>query len=152
MSFGVEQTPDPDRLSVLARTAGILDEIEGLPYGWRTVIGERGITLSGGQKQRMSLARALAVEPTILILDDAFSSVDTRTEENILNHLAGHFAGRTVLLISHRVSTARRADRIAVIDEGRIAESGAHDELVARTGLYAELAEKQALEEQLAAI
>jgi len=152
IGFGLTIVPDNESLYKLSRTAGIAEEIETLPYKLETIIGERGITLSGGQKQRVSLARALAVDPTILILDDAFSSVDTHTEEKILNHLAGSFAGRTVLMVSHRISTARRADRIAVMDNGRIAESGTHDELLARGGLYAALAEKQALREQLAAI
>jgi len=152
ISFGVGAPLDAEQLSDLARTAGVLGEIESLPYGWKTVIGERGITLSGGQKQRVSLARALAVRPRVLVLDDAFASVDTNTEEQILGYLTGHFAGRTVLMVSHRISTARRADRIAVLEGGRVTELGTHDELAAREGFYAELAEKQALEEQLAAI
>lgn len=152
LGFGLADIPEERKLADLANTAGILAEIEDLPYTWQTIIGERGITLSGGQKQRVSLARALAVEPTILILDDAFSSVDTQTEEHILDHLAEHLAGRTVLMVSHRVSTARRADRIAVIDDGKIAEAGTHDELIAAGGLYATLVEKQALQEQLEAI
>lgn len=152
IGFGLPEVPPQEKLVELADTAGILGEIEELPHTWQTIIGERGITLSGGQKQRVSLARALAVEPRILLLDDAFSSVDTQTEEHILDRLAHHFAGRTVILVSHRVSTARRADRIAVMAEGKIAECGTHDELIARGGRYASLVEKQALQEQLEAI
>jgi ATP-binding cassette subfamily B protein len=152
IGFGLEQTPSPRKLTALADTAGILGEIKELPAQWQTIIGERGITLSGGQKQRISLARALAIGPKILLLDDAFSSVDTQTEEHILDHLAEHLRGRTVLMVSHRVSTARRADRIAVIDQGGIAEVGTHEELLARGGLYATLVEKQTLREQLEAI
>jgi ATP-binding cassette subfamily B protein len=152
IGFGLSNVPDTENLYELSLTAGIAEEIETLPYKWGTIIGERGITLSGGQKQRVSLARALAVDPVILVLDDAFSSVDTHTEEEILNHLDGSFAGRTALMVSHRISTARRADRIAVMEDGRIIESGTHDELIDRRGLYAALAEKQVLREQLEAI
>ena len=152
VSFGVGRALDDDRLWELARITGIADEIAALPQGWRTIIGERGITLSGGQKQRIALARALAVDPPILALDDAFASVDTHTEEHILNCLAEHFAGRTVLLVSHRLSTVRRAHRIAVLDDGHIVEEGTHGELLAREGAYARLAEKQALREQLEVI
>jgi ATP-binding cassette subfamily B protein len=132
--------------------AGISGDIEAFPDGYDTVVGERGITLSGGQKQRTAIARALLRDPRILILDDALSSVDTLTEERILTHLAGVMRGRTVILISHRVSTVRQADRIVVLERGQIVEQGTHTELLALGGQYASLAQKQMLEEELEAI
>jgi ATP-binding cassette, subfamily B, multidrug efflux pump len=113
------------------------------------MVGERGITLSGGQKQRAAIARAVIRDPRILILDDALSSVDTQTEERILNGLRGIMQGRTTILISHRTSTVRDADQIVVLVEGAIAECGTHDELLARGGYYADLYQKQLLEEEL---
>ncbi len=135
-----------------AGIAGLASDIEGFPDGYQTVVGERGITLSGGQKQRTAMARAILRNPRILILDDALSSVDTLTEESILNRLAGVMRGRTVILISHRVSTVRQADRIVVLERGRIVEQGTHAELVEAGGYYAGLAQKQMLEEELEAI
>ena len=115
-------------------------------------MGERGLTLSGGQKQRAAIARAILRDPRILILDDALSSVDTLTEESILTHLAGVMRGRTVILISHRVSTVRLANRIVVLAGGQIVEQGTHAELISNGGYYAELSQKQMLEEELEAI
>jgi ATP-binding cassette subfamily B protein len=115
------------------------------------MVGERGITLSGGQKQRTALARAIMIDPRILILDDAFSAVDTYTEEEILSRLRGVMRARTSLLVSHRVSTVRHADLILVLEDGKLVEQGRHDELIARDGWYAELYRKQLLEEELAA-
>jgi len=115
------------------------------------MVGERGITLSGGQKQRTALARALAIDPRILILDDALSAVDTYTEEEILSRLRHVLRQRTSIIVAHRISTVRDADRIFVLDTGRIVERGTHDELVKMNGLYAELHKKQLLEEELAA-
>ena len=114
------------------------------------MVGERGITLSGGQKQRTAIARAVIREPRILILDDALASVDTYTEEQILRGLRDVMRGRTTIFISHRISTARNADQIAVLVNGHIVEYGTHEELIARKGYYTSLAEKQQLEEELA--
>ncbi len=132
-----------------ARIAFIAAEIKEFPAGFATLVGERGVTLSGGQKQRSAIARAILRDPKILILDDALASVDTYTEERILSALREVMAGRTTILISHRVSTARNADNIAVLVDGSLVEYGTHDDLVARDGYYRALAEKQQLEEEI---
>ena len=150
IAFGVESTSTGE-IERAATEAGIADDIREFPKGFETLVGERGITLSGGQKQRTAIARALIRRPRILILDDALSSVNTYTEERILQHLREIMRGRTSLIVSHRVSTVKDADLIVVLDRGRIAERGTHDELIARGGIYAELYEKQLLEEELAA-
>jgi len=148
VAFGVDQATDEQVLDA-AKTAHIATEIQEFPRGFQTIVGERGMTLSGGQKQRTAIARALLRDPRILILDDALASVDTHTEDKILTGLREAMRGRTTILIAHRVSTARNADRIAVLVDGRIAEMGTHEELLERGGYYAELAEKQSLEEEI---
>jgi ATP-binding cassette, subfamily B, multidrug efflux pump len=135
----------------VAAIARLDKDVADFPNGYETRVGERGITLSGGQKQRTAIARALYVDPRILILDDALSAVDTHTEEEILAGLRGFMRERTSLIVSHRISTVRDADLILVLDNGRIVERGAHDDLVAHGGLYAELHRRQLLEEELAA-
>jgi ATP-binding cassette subfamily B multidrug efflux pump len=151
IAFGVEGATDI-QVRRAAELAGLADDIEGFPEGYETKVGERGITLSGGQKQRTAIARAILRDPRILILDDALASVDTLTEERILKSLAAVMRGRTVILISHRVSTVRQADEIIVLSHGRIVERGRHVELSNSGGYYADLARKQMLEEELEAI
>ncbi len=148
IAFGVESA-DADRVRWAAQIANLDGDVQGFPEKYETVVGERGITLSGGQKQRTAIARAVIRDPKILILDDALSSVDTHTEERILGELRGIMRGRTTLLISHRCSTVRDADQIVVLREGRIVERGTHDDLLARGGYYADLYQKQLLEEEL---
>lgn len=151
IALGVASASDR-QIHEAAEAANIAQDIESFPEQYQTMVGERGITLSGGQKQRTAIARALIRNPRILILDDALSSVDTHTEDKILNHLREVMQGRTTIFISHRVSTVRNADRIAVLHDGRIVESGTHDELVALNGYYSDLYNKQLLEEELAEV
>ena len=148
IAFGAENATDDD-IRRAAEAANIADEIESFPDGYNTLVGERGLTLSGGQKQRAAIARAVIRSPRILILDDALASVDTQTEDRILNHLREIMRGRTTIFISHRVSTVRNADRIAVLHDGQIVEYGTHEELIERDGYYTELYNKQLLEEEL---
>jgi ATP-binding cassette, subfamily B, multidrug efflux pump len=140
----------PSAVAQAADAAHIREEFDLFPHAFETTVGERGLTLSGGQKQRTALARAILTNPRILILDDALASVDTYTEERILEDLRGVMAGRTTILISHRISTVRHADRIAVLVRGSIVESGTHEQLLERNGYYASLFHKQLLEEELA--
>jgi ATP-binding cassette subfamily B protein len=155
IAFGVPRDRDAEAFEPRKRQAAAVarldKDVEEFPKAYDTPIGERGITLSGGQKQRTALARALMVDPRILILDDALSAVDTYTEEEILSRLRGVMRQRTSIIVSHRISAVREADQIFVLDRGRIAERGRHDELVARGELYAALYRKQLLEEELAA-
>jgi ATP-binding cassette subfamily B multidrug efflux pump len=151
IALGVDSATDAE-IHNSADAANIAADIQSFPEGYETMVGERGITLSGGQKQRTAIARALIRNPKILILDDALSSVDTHTEDKILNHLRDVMRGRTTIFISHRVSTVRNADRIAVLHGGRIVEIGTHDELLALNGYYSDLYNKQLLEEELAEV
>ncbi len=151
IAFGRDEA-SLEEIKAAAEAANIAQDIESFPESYNTTVGERGITLSGGQKQRTAIARALLRSPRILVLDDALSSVDTHTEDKILNHLREIMHGRTTIFISHRVSTVRNADRIAVLYQGRIVELGTHDELIARNGYYTDLYNKQLLEEELAEV
>jgi ATP-binding cassette subfamily B protein len=148
IAFGLEKASDGD-VRRAAEISNILGDIEQFPKGFETVVGERGITLSGGQKQRTAISRAVIRDPRILILDDALSSVDTYTEEQILRELKSVMKGRTSILISHRVSTVREADEIVVMDGGEIVERGTHEQLLASEGYYADLHQRQLLEEEI---
>ncbi len=148
ISYGLK-TFDEEKVIAAAKISNFHKDIEDFPSGYDTIMGERGITLSGGQKQRASLARALIIDPKILILDDSFSAVDTNTEEAILKNLKEFMRGRTSIIISHRVSTVKDADKIVVLSNGIIAEEGTHEQLVSKGGIYADLHFKQLLEKEL---
>jgi ATP-binding cassette subfamily B protein len=141
--------PDDGRLERVAETSQLAAALSDLPSGFDTMLGERGINLSGGQKQRAAIARALAQDPPIFVLDDALSAVDAQTEAKILTGLRGALAGRTSVIVSHRLTAVREADWILVLDGGRLVEQGTHEELVARGGRYWELLRRQQLEEEL---
>jgi ATP-binding cassette subfamily B protein len=143
---------DAEAIRAAAAEADLLDNVESFPDGFETFVGERGITLSGGQKQRTSIARALIRDPRILIFDDALSAVDTATERNILASLRGRQGHHTLVIVSHRLSAVQAADLILVMEQGRIVQRGPHETLVAEEGLYADLHEKQMLEEEIQAI
>jgi ATP-binding cassette subfamily B multidrug efflux pump len=142
VKFGSENMTE-EQIIQAAKDADLYNNVIDFPEGFDTVLGERGVTLSGGQKQRLSIARAIAREPRILILDDCLSAVDTKTENQILNNLQGIMQGRTSVIISHRVSSAKLADKIIMLDDGRIVEQGTHDDLMEANGVYRELYDKQ---------
>ena len=147
--YGAEQANE-DEIEAVARLASLAEDVRRFPDGYDTLVGERGVTLSGGQKQRTAIARALLKDPAILILDDPLSAVDARTEEAILRDLAGYYGDRTVLIVSHRLSAVRDCETIIVLRDGRIAEQGNHERLVARGGLYAAMWREQRLREEIA--
>jgi ATP-binding cassette subfamily B multidrug efflux pump len=153
IAFGVPGVKQAEsaRIAAAATVAQLDKDVRDFPHGYKTMVGERGITLSGGQKQRTAIARAVVTDPRILVLDDALSAVDTYTEEEILSRLRQVMRERTAIIISHRISTVRDADQIVVLQEGRLVEKGRHEELIRLGGVYAELYKKQLLEEELAA-
>ena len=145
IAFGA---PDKSQVEIedAARAACVHDNIVGFNNGYETIVGERGVSLSGGQKQRIAIARALILDPEILILDDAVSAVDTDTEGRILQHLREKRSGKTNIIIAHRISTLQQADQILVLDGGRIAEAGTHAQLLEQDGIYADMYRRQLLE------
>ena len=148
ISYGLRET-NKEKVVTVSKIAAFDKDVSSFPQGYDTIVGERGITFSGGQKQRASIARALAIDPKILILDDSFSAVDTHTEEEILTNLKSFMKDRTSIIISHRISTVKESDKIIVLHNGKIAEQGTHDELVTLNGIYADLHFKQLLEKEL---
>ena len=151
VGFGLDN-PAAATIDWAVTAAGLARDVDDMPKGLETIVGERGITLSGGQKQRTTLARVVATTPTVLILDDALSAVDAATEREILDRLRGFFRSRTTILVAHRMTTVQEADHIVVLDAGRIVETGDHDSLLARGGVYADLFRQHALEDALEAI
>jgi len=148
IAFGYPDAP-MEKIAEVAKAASIYDDIMDFPDKFETIVGERGITLSGGQKQRIAIARALLVNPSILILDDSLSAVDTATEEKILDFLDDYRQNRSTIIISHRISAVKNADKIVVLDEGRIVQQGRHDELINNPqGIYYKMYQMQLLEEE----
>jgi ATP-binding cassette subfamily B protein len=140
---------DEDKSISALKNADLYDNVMEFPKQLKTILGERGITLSGGQKQRLSIARAIAKDPRLMILDDCLSAVDTKTENNILNNLKRIMKDRTSIIISHRVSSAKLADKIIVVDDGEIIESGSYDELINSNGTFHQLYEKQLVNKEI---
>ena len=148
ISYGLRET-NKEKVIAVSKIAAFDKDVKSFPKGYDTIVGERGITFSGGQKQRASIARALAIDPKILILDDSFSAVDTHTEEEILTNAKFFMNNRTTIIISHRISTVKESDKIIILHNGKIAEQGTHEELLALNGIYADLHFKQLLEKEL---
>src|SRR5690606_27467123 len=145
--FGASEEDDLDSVKKYAKKAAVHKNIEGFKDGYDTILGERGVTLSGGQKQRISIARALIKDPQILVFDDSLSAVDTETEEEILRNLQSEINQKTTFIVTHRISSAKNADHILVLDEGKIVEFGTHTELIAKEGAYFSLIKKQLAEQ-----
>ena len=145
IAFGLNQT-DPKHIETVAKLADVHENIQGFKDGYQTILGERGVTVSGGQKQRLSIARALAKEPSILILDDSVSAVDTKTEEAIIANLRMIRKGKTTIMIAHRISTVRKLDKIILLDKGKLVGIGSHDDLMKSNPLYQDMVRLQTLE------
>ena len=152
IAFGCDETVETTQVDWAARVSQMAGDIETFSHKMQTYVGERGITLSGGQKQRVAISRAVAILPKILIFDDSLSNVDTYTEERILEELTKVMKDRTTILVSHRISTVKNAQQIVVLKEGTIVEHGTHESLMEMQGVYADLYQKQLLEEELATI
>jgi len=149
VGFGLDRALTEAQVDWAGDVSQLNKDVEDFPARYDTMIGERGVTLSGGQKQRTAIARAVAKDPRVLILDDALSAVDTYTEAEILRRLRGVMRERTSIVVAHRISTVKDADEILVLDDGRIAERGAHRDLLERNGLYAQMYRRQLIEEEL---